>query len=266
MNWRLRPPAYTMFIALITFSISTGAITAAIASATSPSTKSGLQLARWAPNVKVTYKDRTITFKSNGIPNHARQKEYAVPNDGARVPSASTAHATADPTVGQSYSFTFSTNPKKASKTTIAGQGPIGVLISGAVLFNPYEGDGSTVAMSSNFTVKGSGGNKVAFLDSCNGHPTPRGQYHYHGLPTCITSTIDAVKGPSHLLGIAFDGFPIYGDHDVKGKVITSKQLDLCNGITSATPEFPKGIYHYVLLNVADSRSSINCFSGSTSQ
>jgi hypothetical protein len=74
------------------------------------------------------------------------------------------------------------------------------------------------------------------------------------------------VKGPSHLLGIAFDGFPIYGDHDVKGKVITSKQLDLCNGITSATPEFPKGIYHYVLLNVADSRSSINCFSGSTSQ
>jgi hypothetical protein len=38
-----------------------------------------------------------------------------------------------------------------------------------------------------------------------------------------------------------------------------------CNGITSATPEFPKGIYHYVLFNTKDSTSSIRCFSGKSS-
>ena len=27
---------------------------------------------------------------------------------------------------------------------------------------------------------------------------------------------------------------------------ITASQLDACNGITSPTPEFPDGIYHYV--------------------
>jgi len=38
--------------------------------------------------------------------------------------------------------------------------------------------------------------------------------------------------------------------------------LDKCNGINSATPEFPKGIYHYVLLATLDARSSIACFHG----
>ena len=43
---------------------------------------------------------------------------------------------------------------------------------------------------------------------------------------------------------------------------LTAAQLDSCNGITSPTPEFPKGIYHYVLLSAADSTSSIRCFTG----
>ena len=139
--------------------------------------------------------------------------------------------------------------------------GVIGVMISGAVLFNPYEGDASTVALKSNFTVKDSNGN-VAFLDSCNGHPTPMGQYHYHGLPRCITTLVDGTSGPSHIIGVAFDGFPIYGNRDINGKTITAAQLDHCNGTTIATPEFPHGIYHYVLLDTPNAASSIRCFTG----
>jgi hypothetical protein len=135
-------------------------------------------------------------------------------------------------------------------------------MISGAALFNPYEGDAATVALASNFTVKDSAGKDVAFLDSCNGHPTPMGQYHYHGLPSCVTAQVDTATGPSHIIGVAFDGFPIYGDRDINGTQITAAQLDTCNGITSATPEFPNGVYHYVLLPAADSTSSIKCFSG----
>jgi hypothetical protein len=136
-------------------------------------------------------------------------------------------------------------------------------MISGAVLYNPFEGDGTTVAMANNFTITNASGITASFIDKCAGHPIPNsGAYHYHGLPNCVTAKVDKVSKPSHIIGFALDGFPIYGDRDNKGKQVTVKNLDQCNGINSATPEFPKGIYHYVLLATADARSSIACFHG----
>ncbi len=226
------------------------------------STADGLMLASWGDNVSVSFADGTIRYVSDGIPNHDRQAEYAVPTAGVRVPDASTAVAAADPTVAQSYDFTITTNPVLADEPTSTSLGTIGVMISGAALFNPYEGDGSTVATASNFTVLNDAGQEVAFLDTCNGHPTPMGSYHYHALPKCITAVVDEEGGPSHILGVAFDGFPIYGDRAMDGTQLTAADLDECSGITSATPEYPEGIYHYVLLDTADSSSSIRCFSG----
>lgn len=46
------------------------------------------------------------------------------------------------------------------------------------------------------------------------------------------------------------------------GTVIKASQLDACNGIFSATPEFPSGIYHYVLLDTKSARSSLRCYHG----
>lgn len=221
-----------------------------------------LQGAKWASNVTVTIADGKFRFVSDGLPNHERQAEYALPNAGVRVPDASTATAGADPTKAQSYDFQIPTVPVKAASPTDSSLGTIGVMISGAALFNPYEGDAKTVAMSSNFTVKNAKGEDIAFLDSCNGHPTPMGQYHYHALPKCVTSQVDKAGGPSHAIGVAFDGYLIYGDRDADGTQITKDQLDSCNGITSATPEFPEGVYHYVLLDTPDSTSSIRCFTG----
>ena len=143
---------------------------------------SGLKGAKWASNVKVTIADGTFRFVSDGLPNHVRQAEYALPNAGVCVPDASTATAGADPTTAQSYDYSIPTVPTKNASPTDASLGTIGVMISGAALFNPYEGDGSTVAMASNFTVKNAKGEEVAFLDSCNGHPTPMGQFHDHAL------------------------------------------------------------------------------------
>ena len=240
--------------------------TTATTATTAPSTASDLSVgyakASWGSNVTVTYSNGSLHYKSDGLPNHARSAEYAVPTAGVKVPDASTAVAAADPTKAQSYDYSIPLTPKKVDAPTSTSLGVIGVMISGAALFNPYEGDGATVATKSNFSVKDAAGNDVYFLDSCNGHPTPMGQYHYHGLPTCVTATVDQADGPSHILGIAFDGYPIYGDRDVNGKQLVSSELDACNGINSATPEFPNGVYHYVLLDVADSTSSIRCFSG----
>lgn len=234
-------------------------------SADTTTTVAGLQAAKWGSNVTVSFENGVIRYRSNGIPNHARQAEYAVPTGGGGVPNATNARAVADPTRAQNYDFRIPTTPRKAAQPTSTSLGTIGVMISGAALFNPYEGDGVTVATASNFTVKNAAGQDVAFLDACNGHPTPRGDYHYHALPPCVTATVDVASGPSHLIGIAFDGYPIYGDRDLSGRPLTAADLDQCGGVTSPTPEFPAGIYHYVLLNSAAATSSIRCFAGEVS-
>ena len=114
----------------------------------SASTASGLRVAKWGTNVTIAYADGYVQYQSNGLPNHARQAQYALPSTGVMVPSATTAYAGADPTLAQNYNFRISTNPTKASATTSTSGGTIGVMISGASLFNPYEGDQRTVAMA----------------------------------------------------------------------------------------------------------------------
>jgi hypothetical protein len=212
----------------------------------------------------MTYSKTSVLMQPTGIPNHKRDAFYAVPlSQDIVIPDSTTAKIVKDPTKAQSYKFTIPTTPKYSSSITSTSLGSIGVMISGAVLYNPYEGDNKTVAMANNFTITNSSGITASFVDKCTGHPTPDiGAYHYHGLPNCVTAKVDKVGKPSHIIGYALDGFPIYGDRDIKGRQITAKNLDQCNGINSATPEFPKGIYHYVLLGTADVRSSIACFHG----
>lgn len=222
----------------------------------------GYKLAKWGSNVSVVYADGQLQYRANGLPNHPRPAEYALPNEGIMRPTAATSHAGADPSVAQNYEFKIPLNPRRAVSPTTTSLGVVGAMISGAPLFNPYEFDQATVAMQSNFSVKNAAGADVWFLDDCAGHPTPFGEYHYHALPKCIVEQVDGPTGPSHILGVALDGYPIYGDRDINGKKIQASQLDQCNGITSPTPEFSQGVYHYVLLDVPDSTSSIRCFTG----
>jgi hypothetical protein len=246
---------------------STSSTTALQGSAATSSTSimAAVRSARWAPNVTVGLSGTSITISSDGLPSTTywtRPADYALPDTGVVVPTAATAHVGTDPTVASAVSLTVPGVPVWSTTTTATSLGPIGIMVSGAVLFNPYEGNASTVALSSNFSVTNSAGVTASFVDGCNGHPTPTGEYHYHGIPTCITDKVDGSTGPSHLIGVAFDGYPIYGDRDIHGHLVQPSQLDACNGIYSATPEFPHGIYHYVLPDVTDVRSSITCFHG----
>ena len=185
----------------------------------------------------------------------------------------------------QNYDYTLPTVPVYSKRVTTTNQGPIGFLLDGAALFNPYEANHSTVATSDNFiaTVNGV---SASFLDSCDGHPGPGGQYHYHGLPTCLvsyatggatsvssvtalsgttTSAVQEVNAASRrpvILGFAFDGYGIYDNVAMNGKTIPVASLDACNGIFSPVPGYPHGVYHYVLENVKGARSSIGCYHG----
>ena len=232
--------------------------------AQSISTVSAIKSGKWNPTIKLSYSKNSVIMQPDGIPNHPRDAYYAVPkSQDVVVPDATTAVVVKDPTKAQTYKFTIPTNPQYSKTVTKTSLGSIGVMISGAVLYNPFEGDNKTPAMSNNFTITDSNGITASFVDKCAGHPIPmQGAYHYHGLSSCVTAKVDKTGKPSHLIGVALDGFPIYGDRDAKGKQITAKDLDECNGVNSPTPEFPKGIYHYVLLGTADVRSSIFCFHG----
>ena len=244
-----------------------GVVYYAAEAATSSKTTSIVQAvksAKWNPTVKLTYTSNSVVMEPVGIPNHPRDAYYAVPkSQDVVVPDATTAVVIKDPTKAQTYKFTIPSTPKYSTTVTKTSLGSIGVMISGTVLYNPYEGDNKTPAMANNFTITDANGITASFVDKCAGHPTPnQGAYHYHGLSSCVTAKVDTKGKPSHVIGFALDGFPIYGDRDIKGKQLTAKNLDACNGILSATPEFPKGIYHYVLLGTADVRSSIACFHG----
>ena len=235
-----------------------------VGTSTTVSTITAVKAAKWNPTVKLTYSSKSIIMQPDGIPNHPRDTYYAVPkSQNVVVPDATTAMVIKDPTKAQAYKFTIPSTPKYSATVTKTSLGSIGVMISGAVLYNPYEGDNKTPAMANNFTITDASGITASFVDKCAGHPIPnQGAYHYHGLSSCVTAKVDTTGKPSHVIGFALDGFPIYGDRDIKGKQLTAKNLDQCNGIYSATPEFPKGIYHYVLLGTADVRSSIGCFHG----
>jgi hypothetical protein len=256
----------TVLVACVPISLANADSSATASKSNTVSTAKALRKAHWASNVKVSFQSGRFRYRSDGVPKQGVLSEYSVPNPGVVVPNETNSHVAPSSQVvnKQAYDFSLSTKPRKANKITKVETGPVGVTINGALVFNPYEGDGKTVAMASNFTLKDAAGNDVPFLDPCNGHPSPGPvyAYHYHGLPPCVTKTVDKKNGPSHIIGVAFDGYPIYGDRDINGRKIKAKQLDRCNGIKSPTPEFPKGIYHYVLLNIPAAHSSIACFKG----
>jgi hypothetical protein len=253
--------------------------TTTTSAAATNSLAAGYKQAKWAAGMTVTYpSDCTMKVVATGLPNHVLPAYDLRPATGsyttvvATTPDGLALTLQPDPGTLNPISLLFNVCPTKAASTTVSNMGTIGTMISGAALFNAYDGTGSP-AMQQNvsytFTDAAGQTQTAAFLDNCNGHYTPAQNgnvYHYHGVSGCVTAQVDTAGGPSHIIGIALDGFPIYGGRDLQGQVITTAQLDACNGITSATPEFPSGVYHYVLPEgVTSGKSSMGCYSGAVS-
>ncbi len=170
--------------------------------------------------------DRRI-FTANDLPNH--------PTGTFPVPSTDEA-------------FQYDRNPNTIQQQNIrielpvfpqleanasCAPGAVGVLLSGAVLFNALDGPGrDAVAHEAQ--------------DSCQGHPQESGVYHYHSLSSCVPDQRDA-SGHSKLVGYAIDGFGIYGHYGENGKALSSADLDECHGHTHEIEWEGKRVrmYHY---------------------
>jgi hypothetical protein len=130
----------------------------------------------------------------------------------------------------QSLSFKIPLHPSLASSHQATPLGPMGISLNGVPFFNQYAGNGASL-----------GPQELNTFDQYNGHGTPMGgTYHYHSEPFWLTAT----KGSSSLLGFLLDGFPVYGPME-NGSQITNANLDAYHGHTTATADYPNGIYHY---------------------
>jgi hypothetical protein len=232
----------------------------------------------WSNGTTVTFPTScTMTITSTGAPSYhdpyylgpvstASPTQVAVTASGLKL--AVVAYA---PTSITTDSNTLNICPAKATSSTATNLGPIGYITNGEFLYNAFEAT-NTAALGDNvsytFTLSGTS-YTASFIDQCNSHSTPVTMgytWHFHGVPLCVATAVDGAAGASHIIGIALDGFPVYGGRDINGNVISVSQLDTCNGITSVTPEFPAGAYHYVLpIGVTNSQSSMNCYAGSVS-
>ena len=107
--------------------------------------------------------------------------------------------------------------------------------VNGIPFYNPY-------------TKEGYDAGQVA-MDSCGGHLDSKGRYHYQVIPKCLYDQ----NATDQFLGVAMDGYPIYGPKDANGSLLTSDDLDICHGrlengtyVYRITFDFPYilGCYH----------------------
>jgi hypothetical protein len=124
--------------------------------------------------------------------------------------------------------------------------GPIGMMYSGAVLYNALDGQGKDAVAHE-------------IQDGCQGHPSERQEYHYHNLSRCLD---DSGWGHSKQLGVAFDGFGIFGHKGENGQDVTNYDLDECHGHAHWVPWGPQWqwLYHYHATR--EYPYTIGCFRG----
>jgi hypothetical protein len=111
-------------------------------------TTAAVQRTGWGTNVTITYGDGNFRFRSNGVPNHALQAEYILPDNGTTcVPHPTPACTHIEPVAmaipPSSVDYTIPVMPQKVTEKLSLPFGAMGVIISGSTVYNPYEGDGA---------------------------------------------------------------------------------------------------------------------------
>ncbi len=174
-----------------------------------------------------------ITIKTTGAPDH-KSAYYATSNSlyenfTGTTFGGSTFRKNPNSISSLNYTFKIPANPKVDNAHAATPLGPIGVSLNGVPFFNQYAGPSQPLS------------GEVVSFDQYWGHPAQGGDYHYHVEPLYLTN-VKASK--SALLGFLLDGFPVYGPEE-NGAAVTNAMLDAYHGHTSATADYPSGIYHY---------------------
>ena len=149
-----------------------------------------------------------------------------------------------------------------------AGMGAIGMAINGVAIYTPYNKECCDVAFK-----------ELKTMDYCLAHPAS-GQYHYHMFSWsdtydgCLMSCKQGEE--SGLVGVAYDGFPIYGPMqnyspsmkkvfldgcaDCELTQLSSEHTDVCGGVEVADDP---SMYRYIATNTFP--YTLQCFRGDMS-
>ncbi|MEH0152786.1 YHYH protein [Limibacter armeniacum] len=193
-----------------------------------------------------------VVLESNGLPNHTSPYWSNTTTRSATDPMGSAITTPAaeqnhplfvEPTVTSyehmapgniddfngSYTLRVPSNPDKASNSYATGLGPIGMAVSGAMIYNDEEGPNVPLD------------DAIVSLDYTAAHTGPQ-SYHYHLEPKAWSNDDE------NLIGIMSDGFFLYGRKcHATGTYPTD--LDASGGHTSTTQHNPDNEYHYHIMN-----------------
>lgn len=128
----------------------------------------------------------------------------------------------------QSISMTVPFAPTSTAHTAM-GMGVVGVAINGVVIYDPVAAGSDNIY------------DEIGSFDYCQGHPENKGQYHYHSEPYAISSN------DSNLIGVARDGYFIYGRKDSDGTTASSSGTwsTTYGGHQAVSPAGGSSIFHY---------------------
>jgi hypothetical protein len=206
-------------------------------------------LSKFDGNAAVSYavNGNTVTFTTTNLPNHS-SPYWPTNNPLYEAYNGTNQSFNLNPNVisTQSITITVPLYPASAATKEATSLGPIGISRNGVVFYNQYAGPNNQPLT-----------NEINSFDQWYGHPQNSGQYHYHIEPTYLTDTY----GSDAFLGVLADGFPVYGPIE-NGATITNADLDEYHGHTTATADFPNGIYHYHITPNEDPYINGNGFYG----
>ena len=231
--------------------------------------------------VTVTVDGDNVSLSMNGLPNHdlesgpgccAAAQDYTILVPRSPVNDTTGGHdATNCPEANGAF-------------TCAPDRGEVAFALNGVPIYGPEDGPGGD-AVASHHGVYDEDRQEI-WLGLCHAHSGPGGAYHYHADGNCMHwhpeegktwldyewPGNDTSNTSSDVIGIAFDGYPIYGAFGDVGNGTVAEMtssyrlkagetgyngiddyeyveglghLDVCNGHFGPTPDFPNGIYHY---------------------
>lgn len=163
--------------------------------------------------VTVTCTDSHAIVRSDTYPDHEKMTGIVGTNEQVPVPADYAAPILLAPILGP---------------TPLTRDAALGVAVNGVPIYD-YTGGGEMSEADLTHHQARHDTLQTNQLDVCGGHAGRGDDYHYHVKPTCMIAEM-ANAGDAAIIGWAFDGFPIYGDNNPDGSVISKGDLDVCNG------------------------------------
>jgi len=203
-------------------------------------------------NTTISLDGNRVVIESNGMPNHAspywsNTSDRTISGPGGRSmttkaaktnhplfvePTATTYEEMAPSNIDDfngSYTLRVPLTPKKSKRSYRTGLGPIGIAVSGAMIYNDEEGPGRPLEWA------------ATSLDFNGAHTGPQ-SYHYHLEPKSFS------EDDHNLIGIISDGFFLYGRKCAATEDYPTN-LDESGGHESTTQHSSEAHYHYHVQN-----------------